>query len=513
MKLSWKLFQHNMTKAEYDPFEIKERQEAELEFVKAAYTNDEAWITSTTSSRSHDNDKVNFAITPQYCIHRRLRLPSARSTCSSPSIHQSDEDSKVQYYVPIELILTMPQGYPIDPNEILNIQAKVVENNYKNECIVSSSSPIRKLAFDSLQNLIQVCLDVASDEYLEEAVLAVFTIADEWIEMEWQEILELKSNEERRNTHHQQHQCINTRSNGINEQRNQKLILGRKLIFSHHIIAKSKRKALKDLSSEYELGGYAKIGWPGIIIIEGEEQNCIKFVDDIRKMRWQHLVVRGEEQIDIPNNHDCSNDLEALNGLRKFPRQFEELDENQMSYLAQICRDVGLEDLFMTSMNIYKESNAEEVDRLHSSLHHNEEEDEIYGVLVHVDHMNDEKGYQKWIQKACNSVGCSFLLKWCYYNDDIKARRIIFVCLLGDINAVKQVLKRWRTSRVDIDSRGNPCLERMMTILAEGYLKENNIASCDSQINETSVEELQRLLNSLGSELWENAFIELTYFG
>lgn len=497
-----------MAKAEYDPFEIKERQEAELEFVEAAYTNDEAWITSTTL-RCHDNDKVNLEIT-QHRIHRRLRLPTTRTACSS-SIHQSDEDSKFQYYVPIELILTMPQGYPIDPNEILKIQAQV-QNNDKDECIVSSSSPIRKLAFDSLQNLIQVCLDIASDEYLEEAVLAVFTRADEWIEMEWQGILELKYNEESRNKQ-QEHQCINKRNDGINGQQKQNLILGRKLIFSHHIIAKSKRKALKDLSSEYELGGYAKIGWPGIIIIEGEEENCNKFVDEIRKMRWQHLVVRGEEQIDIPSNHDCSNDLEALNGLRKFPLQFEELDENQMSYLAQICRDAGLEDLFMTSMNIYKESNSYEIDHLDSSLPHNEKENKVYGVLVHVDHMNDEKGYQKWIQKACKPVGCSFLLKWCYYNDDIKARRIILVFLLGDINAVKQVLKRWRASRVDIDSRGKPCLERMMTILAEGYVKDNNIASCDSQINETSVEELQRLLNSLGSELWENAFIELINFG
>jgi hypothetical protein len=496
-----------MAKAVYDPCEIKERQEAELEFIEAAYSNDEAWITSKTSL-NHGHDKVNVVLT-QHCIHRRLRLPTTRTKCSS-SIHQSDEDSKVQYYVPIELILIMPQGYPIDPNEILNVQAKV-QNNDKDECIVSASSPIRKLAFDSLNNLIQACADVASDEYLEEAVLAVFTRADEWIETEWEEILELKYNEESSNA--QQYQCLNARQhNGINGRQNQKLILGRKLIFSHHIIAKSKRKALKDLSSEYELGGYAKIGWPGIIIIEGEAKNCNKFVDEIKKMRWQHLVVRGEELIEIPSNHDCSNDFEALNGLRKFPLQFEELNESQMSYLAQICRDSGLEDLFMTSMNIYKESNSDEVNRLLETSLHGNDDDKIYGVLVHIDHMNDEKGYQKWIQKASKSVGCSFLLKWCHYNDDIKARRIILVCLFGHINAVKQMLKRWRTSRVDIDSRGNPCLERMMTILAEGYLKCNTIASCDSQMNETSIEELQRLLKSLGSELWLNAFIELINF-
>ncbi len=35
----------------------------------------------------------------------------------------------------------------------------------------------------------------------------------------------------------------------------------------------------------------------------------------------------------------------------------------------------------------------------------------------------------------------------------------------GDVSAF---LKRWRTSRVDVDAQGKPCLERQMSVPVEG---------------------------------------------
>ncbi|OEU12146.1 hypothetical protein FRACYDRAFT_191607 [Fragilariopsis cylindrus CCMP1102] len=126
-------------------------------------------------------------------------------------------------------------------------------------------------------------------------------------------------------------------------------MISRKLIYSHHIIAKSKRKAISDLGNDYNIGGYYKIGWPGIIIIEGEENSCNDFIDEIRSMRWQHLVVRGEtekQHLTFEINSDSS-----FFSTKKVTMI--ELGEDQMSTLSKICNDVGLKDLFMTSMKIY----------------------------------------------------------------------------------------------------------------------------------------------------------------
>ena len=75
------------------------------------------------------------------------------------------------------------------------------------------------------------------------------------------------------------------------------------------------------------MGGFVKIGWPGIIIIEGLEENCILFVDIVSAMRWKYLVVRGEEQ-------EEQERLSTLEENRKLPKSFEELGDHQMSFLS-----------------------------------------------------------------------------------------------------------------------------------------------------------------------------------
>jgi len=490
--------------------EIQERQEAEIEFLAAAYTAEEAWITTSTRSCIESDRNLIGRAWKQFSIHRRLKLPidprehekimSLEEVCDHGVIGKEESS-----FITIELILTMPCRYPVDPTCALDIQAKIDE--------ISPNIPARKLAVDAIPNLIQVCTEIARDEFIEEAVLVILSRAEEWVDSEWNDIIhEDKINhqdsKEEMKTNENKHETATSSSS---------YILGRKLIFSHHIIAKSKRKAIKTLSREYNLGGYFKIGWPGIIIIEGNQMDCDKFVDEIKSMRWQHLVVRGEEQVPVDS-------ITILNELRKFTLQLDELGEDQMSDLASICRDVGLEDLFMTSMKVYKTKDATDYDTLSSSdmsfnqidQSQHKTNDEIYGVLIHIDHMNDERGYHKWIQKSCKATGCSYLFKKCFNINDNgnkntaqKRRPIIIVGLWGDILTVKKVLKRWRISRVDVDSRGQPCLERMMTILKEGYIlsfDENSTKRFlyDVHSIETSIGDLKGMLKYIGGDSWEN---------
>ncbi|CAM9339837.1 unnamed protein product [Ectocarpus fasciculatus] len=77
------------------------------------------------------------------------------------------------------------------------------------------------------------------------------------------------------------------------------IFLGRRLIYSHHIIATQKRTGIVKAARDLRLGGFSKVvGWPGVIVVEGEEGSCEDFVSTLRGWRWKHLAVRGEEKVE-----------------------------------------------------------------------------------------------------------------------------------------------------------------------------------------------------------------------
>mmetsp|Transcript_1151 Transcript_1151/g.3111 ORF Transcript_1151/g.3111 Transcript_1151/m.3111 type:complete len:458 (-) Transcript_1151:91-1464(-) len=445
--------------------EATERRQAELEFVSSAYTQEEAWVENCSSEAC-----------PK--ISRRLLLPQSEQTDST--------------FEPIEVLLTltMPKGYPVNEDASIEVNAS----------ITSSSSPaMLKVALNSLPGLVDFCRSAAADCAGSEAVFPVLARGDEWVAQEWPEILEgnVMLDKESEVAIH------------VNESEAGQCNLGRRLIYSHHIIAKTKRKAIGDLGKHYSLGGYFKIGWPGIIIFEGEEEDCISFVDEIRGMRWQHLVVRGEQKIPV-------EDRSKLESIRVFPNEMVELGEGQMSELAEICRGAGLNDLFLTSMKIYKDNENTKDGKIDQDEGIPEPQARWnYGSLVHLDHWNDKKGYRKWLRKAAEAAGCDLLLKECSSGGK---KPIIFVGIMGDKENVRRILKRWRTSRVDVDARGAPCLERMLTVLIEGSLHSSFCASNKSEYVRNMAREekirvdsesLGEILCNIGGTEWANALTNL----
>ena len=128
--------------------------------------------------------------------------------------------------------------------------------------------------------------------------------------------------------------------------RTEATVLGRRLCFSHHIIAPSKRSAVVNWALELKLGGCSKIGWPGLIAVEGDERHCQLYVSMLQRLRWKKFVVRGEEQFEVEGGTD-------LDGMRRLPRGFCEFQQDEMHLFAQTLKDAGLEDLFLTSMGMY----------------------------------------------------------------------------------------------------------------------------------------------------------------
>ena len=105
--------------------------------------------------------------------------------------------------------------------------------------------------------------------------------------------------------------------------------LTRRLIYSHHIIAPSKRSGLRECAQILGVTTLVKIGWPGAICLEGPKDRVDAFVNHITRWRWKQLAVRGEQDADE----------------RALPRIF--LETSDMSTFAGHLRAAGLQELFL----------------------------------------------------------------------------------------------------------------------------------------------------------------------
>ncbi|KAG6550421.1 hypothetical protein Mapa_008384 [Marchantia paleacea] len=121
--------------------------------------------------------------------------------------------------------------------------------------------------------------------------------------------------------------------------------LGRTLIWFHHIKSSKKKRDIKEWGAELNLGGYCKPGFPGVLIFEGDAENVAEYVRRIKRLRWQHLQIRGQEVEALTEGKD-------LDSCRRFPLGVNELPESGMSELAEKCREANLEQLYLTAFKI-----------------------------------------------------------------------------------------------------------------------------------------------------------------
>lgn len=411
-----------------------------MEFVSAAYHPSEAWCTGLPHADKSKDDAI-------IQIHRRFQHEGVVTLC---------------------LTLTMAPLYPI--SQALTVSSIVDLESTKRSAI--------KAAHSISMTLEETCQAVAKNADGVESVLLVLNHAESWIEDNASGFLE---NEDPVPT-------LTTNQNNNAMQRDG-AVLGRRLIYSHHIISKVKRSDLKSLAAEYELTGFMKIGWPGIIVIEGEESCCMEFYDKIRRWSWKFLVVRGEMQEKV-----LYHELDS----KRLLGEFQEI--SNMSDAALTCKKAGLESLFKTAMKVYDSETVGAVEDL----------SQVYSALVLVDHMNDKKGYRKWLRRACRDHDLFLVVKQCFPSDDFSKRPKIFVGLVGTEEEVGAVLKRWRTSRVDVDSKGKPCLERQITVLVEQDLQSPDLdidwdeASSENRVNLPWAAAIE-LLGRIGGEIWTDA--------
>jgi acylphosphatase len=146
----------------------------------------------------------------------------------------------------------------------------------------------------------------------------------------------------------------------------------RVFIWFHHIYSEHKRDSIFDVAKENDLSGVVMPGKPGMIVVEGLQENVNDFVTRIRKLSWQKMSVKVEQLILLdPLGNRSADAKEATNGcadhdivmgrLRKLPKPLQDLSANSkdvwgahsnISLLVQIMKAAGLTEELKTALGM-----------------------------------------------------------------------------------------------------------------------------------------------------------------
>ncbi|CAH2091958.1 unnamed protein product [Euphydryas editha] len=105
-------------------------------------------------------------------------------------------------------------------------------------------------------------------------------------------------------------------------------------VYSHHIYNKKKREEIVKMAKEYSLTGFCLSGKPGVICVEGIENDCQEWWKIIKSMNWKKIVIRKTENFK----------LSEKNTVQKF-HNFEEI-HSDMSSFSKYLDAFGLSDIF-----------------------------------------------------------------------------------------------------------------------------------------------------------------------
>ncbi len=134
------------------------------------------------------------------------------------------------------------------------------------------------------------------------------------------------------------------------EKSDTKPILGRRIINSPYILKPAKIKDIKRCADELGLGGYAKVGKPGIIVIEGPEEGCKQYCPMLEDRGWKYQKVQGLETQEGPTGGTVDELRAIQNGFQVLP------EDAPISVISKLCKDAGLGELFFSSLNIHDSS-------------------------------------------------------------------------------------------------------------------------------------------------------------
>ncbi|XP_009561805.1 RWD domain-containing protein 3 [Cuculus canorus] len=118
-------------------------------------------------------------------------------------------------------------------------------------------------------------------------------------------------------------------------------------------------------------------------------------------------------------------------------------------------------------------------------------EDGIWMLLLHLDHMRAKAKYVKTVEKWASDLRLTGRLMF--------MSKIILILLQGDRSNIKEYLILQKTSKVDVDSTGKKCKEKMISVLCETKVQSQHKRFQTFEVKEYStLDELQKEFETAG---------------
>ncbi|GAA5972705.1 hypothetical protein JCM11641_002985 [Rhodosporidiobolus odoratus] len=138
------------------------------------------------------------------------------------------------------------------------------------------------------------------------------------------------------------------------------------LLWSHHLLATGKRKDIVAWSTELELFGLSKPGYPGVIVIEGLQDQVDEFVHRIKQLQWKALQVRCEQDGPVVSPPSSVSPAEASTWVVRNRSQLGSIisrdstdkicvrEVEGLNEVGEIMKKAGLYEVFLTAMKLNK---------------------------------------------------------------------------------------------------------------------------------------------------------------
>ncbi|XP_054341668.1 RWD domain-containing protein 3 isoform X1 [Pongo pygmaeus] len=127
-------------------------------------------------------------------------------------------------------------------------------------------------------------------------------------------------------------------------------------------------------------------------------------------------------------------------------------------------------------------------------------DDGLWITLLHLDHMRAKTKYVKTVEKWASDLRLTGRLMF--------MGKIILILLQGDRNNLKEYLILQKTSKVDVDSSGKKCKEKMISVLFETKVQTEHKRFLAFEVKEYSaLDELQKEFETAGLKKLFSEFV------
>ncbi|XP_055994977.1 RWD domain-containing protein 3 [Sorex fumeus] len=127
-------------------------------------------------------------------------------------------------------------------------------------------------------------------------------------------------------------------------------------------------------------------------------------------------------------------------------------------------------------------------------------EDTVWITLLHLDHMRAKTKYVKTVEKWASDLKLTGRLMF--------LGKLILILLQGDRSNIKEYLILQKTSKVDVDSSGKKCKEKMISVLFETKVQTEHKRFLAFEVKEySSLDELQKEFETAGLKKLFSEFV------